>query len=102
MQFTYSISDGSFTDTATATISIAPINDAPIAVADTFSGNEADGTVSGNVITQAAAGSLGDRDIEGDAFTAEVVTPPRAGVAYAQIPMAVSSTPFLPFCPLLR
>lgn len=77
--FTYAVFDGEFTETATATISIAPVNDAPIAVDDTFSGNEADGTVTGNVITQAAAGSQGDRDVEGDDFTAELVTPPATG-----------------------
>ena len=54
-------------------------NEQPIAVDDSFAGMEADGTVTGNVITQTVAGEQGDRDIDGDAFEAQVVSPPGSG-----------------------
>ena len=77
--FTYTLTDGSLTDMATATVTITPVNDAPIAVADTFRGNAGDGTITGNVITQGNPGQPRDRDVEGDAFQAVIVTNPGAG-----------------------
>jgi len=38
--FSYTLSDGSLSDTATLTISISSVNDLPLAVNDNFSGNE--------------------------------------------------------------
>ena len=60
-QVTYTISDGSLTDTATLDITINPVNDAPVAVNDTASGNE-DTVVSGDV-------EANDTDIDGDTLT---------------------------------
>ncbi|MEM9816029.1 MAG: Ig-like domain-containing protein, partial [Cyanobacteria bacterium P01_D01_bin.6] len=61
--FTYEISDGQLTDTATVTLTVNPVNDAPVAVADSDAIDE-DGfpNVSGNVLTN-------DSDPDGDALT---------------------------------
>ena len=60
-QVTYTISDGALTDTATLDITINPVNDAPVAVNDTASGNE-DTVVSGDV-------EANDTDVDGDTLT---------------------------------
>ena len=60
-QVTYTVSDGSLTDTATLDITITPVNDAPVAVNDTASGNE-DTVVTGDV-------EANDTDVDGDTLT---------------------------------
>ena len=64
--FNYTVSDGAGgTVTRTVTINVTPVNDAPIAVDDAFSGNE-DTVINGDV-TPGTAGQ--DRDIDGDTIT---------------------------------
>ena len=49
--FDYTVSDGNGgTDTATVSLDVTPVNDAPIAAADAFSGNE-DTRITGNALT---------------------------------------------------
>ncbi len=73
--FTYRAYDGvSYSAPATVTITVAPINDAPVAVADSYGMNE-DAT-----LTIAAPGVLtNDSDADGDALTADLVTGPTVG-----------------------
>ena len=72
--FTYRATDGQATSAlATVTITINPINDAPIAVADSYTLNE------DTVLNVAAPGVLGnDTDVDGS-LTAIQVTPPTHG-----------------------
>ncbi|MBA4105895.1 MAG: hypothetical protein C0485_09065 [Pirellula sp.] len=74
--FKYRINDGTTTsDPITVTLTIAAVNDAPVAVTDSYTVNE-DATLTVNV----ADGVLSnDTDVEGDARTAEVVTNPTHG-----------------------
>src|SRR6185436_8095062 len=58
---TYTVTDGSLTSTATLTLSVTPVNDAPIGVNDSAATNE-DTAVSGNVLTN-------DTDVDGPAKT---------------------------------
>jgi|688.fasta_scaffold02231_8 gliding motility-associated-like protein len=70
--FTYTVCDPDGTcDTGTVTITIDPINDTPIAVDDSNSGEE-DDVVSGDV-------SVNDSDVEGDDLTFEVTNDPSNG-----------------------
>ncbi|MBM4090052.1 MAG: tandem-95 repeat protein [Planctomycetes bacterium] len=64
--FTYTISDGrGGTDTAVVTVDITAVNDAPVAVADSFS------TLKDQVLSVAQPGVLiNDSDVDGDAFSA--------------------------------
>ncbi len=64
----YTISDGNGgTDTANVTITITPVNDAPVANADTFSIAEDSGPLALNVTTN-------DTDVDGDTLTVTSVT----------------------------
>jgi VCBS repeat-containing protein len=74
--FTYQVSDGQGgTDTAVASITIAPVNDDPVAEADGYSVDE-DTLLS----VDAASGVLGnDTDVDGDPLTASVVSAPGNG-----------------------
>ena len=56
--FTYTLSDGTLTDEGTATITVNAVNDAPVAVDDTTSGDE-DTVIIGNVLDN-------DTDVDGD------------------------------------
>ena len=73
--FRYSASDGALADTATVTLTIAPVNDAPVAAADRYEVAEDE------VLTIAATGGVlaNDTDVDGDALTASVVESPRWG-----------------------
>jgi hypothetical protein len=76
--FTYTISDGSLTDTATVTVTVIAINDAPIAVPDVYTTSLVSPTLS-----IAAPGVLGnDFDVEGDSLTASLVTPPGGAISF--------------------
>jgi ELWxxDGT repeat protein/VCBS repeat-containing protein len=74
--FTYRASDGSLTsNTVTVTISVANVNTAPVAVADSYTTNE-DTTLTVNV----ANGVLSnDTDVNGDTLTATLVSAPTHG-----------------------
>ena len=71
--FTYTVSDGDDTDTATVSITIDPVNDPPDAVNDAYTIDEDDTTqfaVRGN-----------DTDVEGNGLTIADVTDPAKGTA---------------------
>jgi VCBS repeat-containing protein/autotransporter-associated beta strand protein len=53
--FTYTLSDGLETDTATVTVTITGVNDAPIAIGNAYATNEDAVFSAGNMITDAAA-----------------------------------------------
>ncbi len=71
--FTYTASDGSLnSNLATVTLTVNPVNDAPVATDDTAAGNE-DTTISGNVLGN-------DSDIDSGSLTAAVVSAPTLAV----------------------
>jgi large repetitive protein len=73
-RFTYTISDGEFTSTATVTMTINPVNDAPVANDDTATTAE-DRAVTINVLAN-------DTDVDGDRLTVDgIVTGPENGTA---------------------
>jgi hypothetical protein len=70
--FTYTISDGFETSTATVTVVITNSNDPPQAADDAYTG--------GSPLKQSAPGVLGnDTDPDGEVLTALLVTPPVTG-----------------------
>ncbi|MBX7448721.1 tandem-95 repeat protein [Mycolicibacterium sp. 3033] len=70
--FTYKANDGTVnSNTAIVTITITPVNDAPVANNDTYTTNE-DTALNGNVISN-------DTDVDGNTLTATVVTGPTHG-----------------------
>jgi len=71
--FTYTVTDshGATSGPATVTITVNPVNDAPVAVNDSFTVTE-DGTLTNNVLTN-------DSDVDGDSLTASVVSNPAHG-----------------------
>src|SRR5262249_44797878 len=73
--FTYKANDGQDdSNVATVAINIAPVNDPPVAVNDTFTTNE------DTTLTVAAAGVLAnDVDVDGDALSAILVSGPAHG-----------------------
>ena len=61
--FSYTVSDGTNQATANVTVTVAPVNDAPVAVNDAYS------LTQGSSLTVAAPGVLtNDTDVEGDAL----------------------------------
>ncbi|OHC64321.1 MAG: hypothetical protein A2040_15085, partial [Rhodocyclales bacterium GWA2_65_19] len=87
--FTYTATDGSLTsNTATVTVTIAPVNDAPVANNDTL------GAVQGTPVTYTAAQLLGnDTDAEGDTLTIASVTSGSGGTAVLNGDGTVTFTP---------
>src|SRR5207247_1784016 len=73
--FTYKANDGTAdSNIATATITVAPVNDAPVAVGDSYSATE------DTPLTIAARGVLAnDTDVENSALTAALVSGPAHG-----------------------
>lgn len=73
--FTYRVSDGTVSSApATVTIMVTPINDAPVATADSYS------VALGTALTIAGPGVLSnDTDVDGDALTAALVSGPAHG-----------------------
>src|SRR5207302_1492981 len=73
--FTYKANDGTAdSNVATVTLTINPVNDAPLPGPDTFSTNE------DTTLTVAAPGVLGnDTDVDGDTLSAILVTGPAHG-----------------------
>ena len=75
--FNYTVSDGSLSASATASLDITPVNDAPVTVADNATVDEG-GTVT--VLASLAASVLAnDTDAESDPLTAILVTGPTHG-----------------------
>jgi uncharacterized protein (TIGR03382 family) len=71
--FTYTISDGNGgTATATVTVTVGGTNDAPMAVADSYTVDEDSGATVLNVLAN-------DTDSDGDALTVSAVTQPAGG-----------------------
>ena len=66
-QLTYTISDGALTASSTLDIAITPVNDAPIATANTYTTLE-DVSVSGNVLSDDTGAGL-DSDPDGETVT---------------------------------
>ncbi len=88
--FTYQISDGVETsDLAVAEIRIEAVNDAPVASADAYVGDQ------GDVISVAAEQGVlvNDSDVEGDALTASVETEPANGSVQLQADGSFEYTP---------
>jgi VCBS repeat-containing protein len=73
--FTYKANDGTVDgNTATVTLAVTPVNDAPVAVADAYSTSE------DSPLTVTAPGVLGnDSDVDGNPLTAVLVTGPTNG-----------------------
>jgi len=71
--FSYTISDGSLTDTATVTLTITAVNDAPVAVDDSA-------TTAEDVPVMIAV-LANDTDLEGDTLAVDSVIQPAHGVA---------------------
>ena len=72
--FTYTVSDGSLQDTALVTVSITPVNDAPLAAGDSYT------TSQDTALVLPAPGVLAnDSDVDGDALTVILVTQPLHG-----------------------
>jgi len=70
--FTYQVRDGQAgSNVATATLAVAPVNDAPVAVGEAFATDE-DMPLTGGVLAN-------DADADGDALTAELVDGPAFG-----------------------
>ncbi|EFL88467.1 Ig-like domain-containing protein [Ahrensia sp. R2A130] len=70
--FDYTITDGSFSDTATLTFDVAPINDAPVARDNIYNSNE-DEAVNGNAISD-STGSGVDSDADSFLLTLDPVS----------------------------
>jgi VCBS repeat-containing protein len=88
--FTYIVDDGSGqTATGTVTISIAAINDAPVAGADEFATDE-DMPVSGNVL-------VNDTDVEGDSLVAALAQGPTSGTVELNSDGSFTYTPSADF-----
>lgn len=75
MSFTYTISDGQGgTDTATVSVTVTPVNDAPVAVAESYT------TAQGAALSIPAPGVLAnDTDIDSTGLTAVLVAGPANG-----------------------
>ena len=72
--FTYTVSDGSLSDTATITVTVNAVNDAPTAAGDSYD------AVQNVTLVTAAPGVLGnDSDADGDGLTAVLETAPITG-----------------------
>ena len=84
--FTYTINGG---DTATVTVTVDPVNDAPVAVDDTASTNE-DTPVDIDVLAN-------DTDIDGDPITVESFTQPANGTVTENLDGTLAYTPDLDF-----
>jgi VCBS repeat-containing protein len=87
--FTYRVNDGAAnSNVATVAISVAAINDAPVAVGETYS------TTKGIPLTVAAPGVLGnDADADGDVITAIVGTGPTNGTLSLNANGSLTYTP---------
>src|SRR6185369_1285378 len=81
-------SDGSLTDAKTFDLTINPVNDAPVAVADTLAATE------DTPVTYTAAQLLGnDTDVDGPALSIASVTSGTGGTAVLNLDGSVTFTP---------
>ncbi len=73
--FTYTVSDGTASDTGTVTVTVSSVNDAPVAQPDAVYAAEDFPGISDNVL-------LNDSDVDDDDLTAQLVSgaEPRVGV----------------------
>ncbi|MEJ8848002.1 cadherin-like domain-containing protein [Variovorax rhizosphaerae] len=88
VSFSYTVSDGSLSVAGSATLDITPVNDAPVATADTLSATE------NQPVTYTAAQLLGnDSDVDGPALTIASVTPGTGGSVVLNANGTVTFTP---------
>ena len=87
--FTYKANDGTTdSNVATVNITVTPVNDAPVAVADSFT------TSQDTLLTVPASGILGnDSDVDGDALSAVLVTDVSHGTLTLNANGGLSYTP---------
>src|SRR3990167_1962393 len=86
--FSYTVSDGVLTSTATVSGTVAAVNDAPTAVADSLT------AVEDTEVTYSAADLLGnDSDVDGDTLTIASVTSGNGGTAVLNLDGSVTFTP---------
>jgi VCBS repeat-containing protein len=72
--FSYRASDGAAADTATVTIEVKPVNDAPTAAADTYTTDEDEPFRAGSQVPATAPGVLAnDSDLDGDSLMMDLV-----------------------------
>ena len=82
--FTYTVSDTSgATDTATVNVTVTPVNDAPVAVGDSFST-----PVDSTLVVSAPGVLVNDSDVDGDAITAQLV----AGATNGSVALAANGS----------
>jgi VCBS repeat-containing protein len=90
--FSYTASDGASTDTATVTITVSGVNDAPTAVADNYE------TPEDTALVIAAPGVLvNDDDVDGDALTAVLDTDVSDGTLTLNADGSFTYTPDMDF-----
>jgi hypothetical protein len=85
--FKYTIADGAGTSEATVAVTVTPVNDAPLAGADTLSTTE-----DTNLVVQAAALLQNDTDVDGDTLTVASVTSGAGGT----VTLAAGQITFVP------
>ncbi|MCQ4346918.1 Ig-like domain-containing protein, partial [Pseudomonas stutzeri] len=84
----YTVTDGSLTDTATLTLTVTPVNDAPLANDDSLAATE------DTPVTFSAADLLGnDSDVDGDSLSIASVTSGTGGTAVLNADGTVTFTP---------
>ncbi|MBN2393521.1 MAG: tandem-95 repeat protein [Anaerolineae bacterium] len=84
--FTYTVSDGDFFDTASVIVTVNPVNDPPVAVADVF-------TVTEDSQANPLAVLLNDSDVDGDILTLTGVGQPLNGSAVFEPHSEITTTP---------
>ncbi len=83
--FTYVVTDGVLTDTATVTVTVSPVNDAPVAMSDSATTGE-DTAVTVDVLDN-------DDDADGDSLSIDSVTQPMSGTVVITFEDLVLYTP---------
>jgi len=86
--FTFRVSDGTLSDTATISIMVTPVNDAPVAANNVYA------TAEDTVLTVPAPGVLGnDTDVEGDPLEAIKIGNPSNGIVTLNADGSFTYTP---------
>ncbi len=94
--FTYTVSDGTLSDTASVAITVACVNDAPVAVDDAYATTE---DVSGGLAIAAPGVLVNDTDADtGAVLTATSATQPANGTVVVGSSGSVTYTPNANFC----